>query len=491
MYKKTILAIAILLVNLFANAQGGSMQVTFTPAGGGKQMMMQFTAPLLKFDNPHGYWFINPHNGDRHMQYMPDAGWGDRKPDVAFITMNEKKDDFFFYDQSGNDSNQVTIKNNNYIISAPEYNRDEADKNKPLHVHINSFTASACSFTISGAARLATVKDNSWVEGSITGSAHFYREPKYDKSDVLPGCDCDPTIYASFYDKESNSRTTSACETALRNKIFDAVQKALAPVVTNIAFKGSAGMAAGNIDITILPGHADIKAPVKERPYCSSDYRHNWLTGLNAHKTFFTSDDTYGLRFIKIPTAAELGGGSTDPDFQKRQAVHRDTLIKQMMAGKITADQYTKSMDGFNQRNGVETPDYKKMEMNHNLYLQVIINPDNRETMLMKLGDKNNTKIQHNVKGSAYEVFTGQLKESDGSWISNKLYVYIGKFDAPVAGKSGGGYDAEISTAIYPPNGNKLGVYSIIIKMEGDKDMADKAIANIDFDILEKLITPQ
>ena len=44
---------------------------------------MQFSQALFKFDNPHGYWFINPHTGDRHMQLMPDAGYGDRTADVA------------------------------------------------------------------------------------------------------------------------------------------------------------------------------------------------------------------------------------------------------------------------------------------------------------------------------------------------------------------------------------------------------------------------
>ena len=75
------------------------------------------------------------------------------------------------------------------------------------------------------------------------------------------------------------------------------------------------------------------------------------------------------------------------------------------------------------------------------------------------------TAVQHHVKGAAFEVFSGQAKDSDGSWTPNRVFVYIGKFDNPVAGKSAGGYDAYVTKAAYPTNGNKLSIYNIIIKL--------------------------
>lgn len=490
-----------LLLLLFNNAkaQSGSFNATFNPQNGGKPIVLQFSQLLLKFDNAHGYWFINSHTSARHIQYKPDAGYGDRSADVAFITINEKANDFDFYDGGGNDSDEVTIKNKTVVVSAPEYNSRASD-NKPLHVHISRFTASEISFTISGMARCAIIKDegSNWIPGRIEGSGHFYREPKYAQSDILPGCDCDPTIYAAVYDEENYTRTTSACENALRNKVFDAVQKSMAPLFTNIAYKGKGKLAGGDIDITTIAGCTNINVPVKERPYCFSDYYHNGLTGLDAQKKNFTDDDSYGLRFIKMPTDEELSPASSNNALSsvQKQMAFVDSMTKLMTAKKITAEQFTKTIQAYadkmnasNNNNGA--PDFKKMEVEHNLYIKVIINASNREETLVKLGDKSKTVVQHNVKGAAFEIFSPMIKDSDGNWVSNRLGIYFGKFTPPVLGKSGGGFDAETTNAVYPVNGNKLTVYNVIIKMEGDKDLIEKAVANIDFNALLELISKQ
>jgi hypothetical protein len=492
MNKKNILSQVFLLMTAFCCAQTGSFRASFTAANGSKVQTIQLSIPLLKFNNSHGYWFINPHNGDRHLQYAPEQGWADRGTTAAYITINETKNDFDVYSNSGNDSNVISCQDKEYVIMAPAYDVQAGDKNKPMHVHINSFSASECSFTISGAARLQSINGYTWLAGTVQGSGHVYREPLYEKSDVLPGCDCDPTIYAKVYDEENNTRTASACENALKNKIFDAVQKAMMPLFTNMAANGKSKMEAGDINISILAGHVDISVPVKERAWCSSDYRGNWLTSMDAHKKYYTNEDGYGLRCIKMPDNAVLNGGSDNPDFIKKRTAFMETSMKQVMAGRMTAEQYEKEMNTFTLRETGKGPvDYKQEEVAHNLYITVMINPFDRESMLVKLGDKNNSSVQHHVKGAAFEVFTGQIKESDGSWISNRYAVYLGKFDPAVAGRSGGGYSAYVTRAAYPANGNKLSVYNIIVKLEGSKEMADKALANINFDSLEKLITRQ
>jgi hypothetical protein len=325
-------------------------------------------------------------------------------------------------------------------------------------------------------------------KGIITGSGHFYRQPGYLKSDIMPGCNCDPTIYATVYDQENFIRTTSACENALNNKLFDGVQKAMAPLFTNVAYPGKRKMNPGEIDISMIAGHVNINVPIKERPYCSSDYYHNRLTVFDAHKKIFNNDDTYGLRFIKIPGDEELNPAGSQ-DNNKRQIAIMDSISKLMAAKKITTEQYTKAINDFAAGMVYNGPDLKKMETEKNLYVTVIVNANDNTQLLLNLADKNKTVVLHNIKEAAFEVFSPTIKDGDGNWVSNREAIYLGKFSNPVKGKSIDGHDAIVTKAVYPANGNKLTIYNIIIKMEGGKDLIDKAITNIDFAALQELIT--
>jgi hypothetical protein len=123
------------------------------------------------------------------------------------------------------------------------------------------------------------------------------------------------------------------------------------------------------------------------------------------------------------------------------------------------------------------------MEAESNLYITVIFNPANKTQTDLKMDDNNKAVITHNIKGAAFETFVPLFKDGDGNWVNSRQAIYLGKFSAPV--KTSG---AESTNCTYPANANKLGVYNIIIKMEGGKDLMDKAIANIDFDALQNLI---
>jgi hypothetical protein len=492
-YKYISIGSVMIMLVTMGYAQTGSLTATFTPKDG-KPVTLQFSQPLLKFDNTHGYWFINPHNGDRHMQFAPEAFYGDRAADVAFISFHERMNDFDFYEGGGNDSNSVTMQNKTLVISAPEYD-SRALVNKPMHIHIDNFTASEISFTISGAASLRMINSSSskGTPGSINGTAHFFREPKYTQSDVLPGCDCDPMIYATIYDEENNVRTASACEKALNNKLFDAVQKAMAPLFINVKHGGEGKMAAGDINIVMMPGHMDINVPVKDRPYCSSDYYHNGLTGFNAQKKYFSSDDRFGLRFMRAVSDEALGVTTDAAANRKIQAAKMDSLYKLVAAKKITMEQYSKAItEGLKSMSGnSSSPDIKELEAENNLYLTLIFNPDNKTETDLKLADKNKTVVTHNIKGAAFEIFSPITKDGDGNWVNSRQAIYFGKFSAPANANNGAGFDVKTTNASYPANGNKLSIYNIIIKMEGGKDLMDKAIANIDFNALQELIIKQ
>jgi len=109
----------------------------------------------------------------------------------------------------------------------------------------------------------------------------------------------------------------------------------------------------------------------------------------------------------------------------------------------------------------------------------------------LKLADKNKTVVTHTIKGAAFEIFSPIAKDGDGNWMSSKEGIYFGKFSTPANGNNGPGFDIKTTTTTYPTNANKLTVYNIIIKMQGGKELMDKAIANIDFTALWDLITKQ
>lgn len=476
-------------------AQTGRLTVTVTPSNNQyKAITINYTKPLFKFDDAHGYWYMNPHNGSRHFSLYPPMGYGNA--DAVFIDLNETDNDLDLYTLTANDSDNVTFKNPSYGITPPAWHSRDKETIKPMHIHFSTFTASEVAFSISGFAQVNSSKGNGEDLGvaNITGSGHFYREPKYVKSEVLPGCDCDPTIYARSFDPEGMTRTKSACEAALRNKVFDAVQKSMAPLFSNVAFQGQGNMSAGDINIVMIPGSADIKVPVQDRPYCSVDYYRLGSTVIDAHKKNFTNDDGFGLRLMKTPDYAAMGQGPSATSLTRMQ-VFMDSMSKLVAANTITSEQFTKALQNFSNQtivpNNNSSVDVKRLEAENNLYIYIIINSVNNLDGYLKLADRTKTVVQHKIKGSAFEVYSPMIKDSDGSWLPNRMGIYFGKFTQPVPGKIGAGWNAEATTAIYPPNGNKLTIYNIIIKMEGGKDLIDKALANIDFTALQEIIAKQ
>ncbi len=484
-YKKFIPVFLIFLAQNIT-AQQGSFTASFTATNGKvKPVTISFTKPLFNFENPHGYWFINPVNNYKHFNEQPDAGFADRKEEakgVAFITLNQIENDIDFYNL--NDSISVSLQQNKNVINAPTYDPKNGDANKPMHIHINSISSSEILFTISGAAVLSSTEVYAGViaTGTINGTGHFYRDPKYAKSDLLPGCNCDPTIYAKVIDGENEVRTASACEAALNHKLFDAVQKAMANLFTNVD-------KTGNIIISMLAGCLDINVPAKDRPYCSTDFYNNGLVNLNAHKKMFSNDDRFGLRFMHTLSGEEMGVTSDAAANTRIQAAKMDSLYKLAEAKKITMEQYTKAVTEALTSMSSNSPDIKKLEAENNLYITLIFNPGNKTETDLKLADKSKTVVTHNIKGTAFEIFSPMIKDSDGSWLSNRQAIYFGNFSAPANANNGAGFDVKTTNAAYPANVNNLSIYNIIIKMEGGKDLMDKAIANIDFTALQNLIT--
>ncbi len=490
---KQVLPVLILFsCNYFkAIAQKGEVSILFT-ASSGKSISIKMDKPMFKFDNPHGYWFINPHNAKRHFNVQPDAGYG--YADAAFIDLNDMNDDMDIYKNGDNNINSISFRNKGFTISAPKYYTRDGDNNpKPLHIHITKFTAAEIAFTISGTAYYQSLADNSTDMGlgNIEGSGYFFREPTYDKSDVLIGCNCDPTIYATVYDAESDMRSNSACEKAWTNKLYNAVKKAYQPLYDKLQYNTADNMKAGDIYIRPMPGCVDMADTSIHAVDCPTDYTNGGLTRLDAHKRLVQKEDAFDLRLMQQPGDSVMAAPAVDVDYYKRLASFADSLTKMLMAKKISQEEYMKRLKAASENKAMTNmaADLKKKEMELNLTIKILVNPDNAEQTLLKLSDVKNTKIQHNIKGASFEIYSPQLQDNDGSWLGNRLNIYVGKFTPPVSGVSGGGFPAKVTKAIYPPKGNKLNIYSIIIKLDGGKDLLDKAVANIDFSELASLIT--
>jgi hypothetical protein len=478
---KKIFSILALLSAQNIVAQQSTFTATFTPKNGkAKPVILSFTKPPFKFENPHGYWFINSINNYKHFNTQPDAGYSDRKEEakgIAFITFNQLENDIDFYEL--NDSISVSLQQNKNVIAAPKYDPKLGDDNKPMHIHINSISAAEISFTLSGTATLSSTEGYAGVisSGTINATGHFYREAKYAKSDVLPGCNCDATIYAKVFDDASNLRTASDCEVALNHKLFDAVQKSMAKLFTNVDNTE-------NINVMMKPGCIDINIPAKDRPYCTADFYNNGLVAIDAHKKIFSNDDRFGLRFIHKLSSNEMGVTSDVATNTKIQAAKMDSLYKLAEAKKITMAEYSKAItESLTKING-NSPDIKKLEAENNLYISIIFNPTNKTQTDLKMDDGNKATITHNIKGAAFEIYCPLFKDGDGNWVNSRQAIYFGKFSTPI--KTSG---AENTNCTYPANANKLSIYNIIIKMEGGKALMDKAIANIDFAFLQNLIS--
>ena len=469
-----------------ALGQTGSITATFTPNNTtSKTVTFKFTKPVFKFNNSHGYWVTNPRYGSRHINIQPNAGYGNT--DAAFISISESANDFDLYSGTSNDSTSINFSNALYSVSAPKYDVQNPEANKPMKVHIVSFTPSEIVFTIKGQANrlMRSGYDAKGENGTINATAHFYREAKYDKSDVLPGCNCDATIYATVFDEENNIRTTSDCENALSQKVFDAVQKAFSPVLSKL---NDHSLTTRAINISMIAGHTNIDVPVYDRAYCSSVNYHNSLTGVHAHKKYFSSDEKYGIQLNRGVSNDALGVTGSQLDNSRRQMAIFDSLSKLLEAKKITMAQYTKMGTAALIKLNSGAPDIKKLEVENHLYIYIIVNPENTIFTDVKIADKNYTSIQHKIKGASFEIFSGQVKDSDDSWLANRYNIYFGKYTTPSKGKAGAGFDAINTKAIYPTNGNKLSVYNVVIKMEGAKDLMDAVISNIDFTALQNLI---
>ncbi|MDN3582451.1 hypothetical protein [Mucilaginibacter flavus] len=453
----------------------GTFNYTFSPLDGGPPIHKNVTIPLIKYKNYDMYWYANPNNGERHL-FVNGAF------DIGIIILDDKADtDVVYRDKFEGDQFNILGKTNTTFYIHPD------NDHRPIRIHYNTFTSGELYFTFAGNA-VYEVQGTGGVinkiHGTISGTFQAFREPKYEQSDKLPGCNCDPTIYAKFYNPEIG-RTPSACENALLWRIFNHVQQALHNLVPNISHRENEGGKRAPGDLLYLETKAtiDVTGPLSEIEPCSPDNPPRTKVSVSAAERPFIQDDAYGLTFEKmpvLPAAGTFNGGA----YLKAVLAVSDSLTTLFKAGKITADELNKTLNARSKQLQGPMPDYKKMEADYKLKVSVIINAQHPETAGRGVtGSDYAAVIKHTIPDAVFDVHVAEFKDSDGTWIPNKLYIYYGQFTIV----PGNGSIKSI-TPVYAPAINKLSIFNIIVKIEGGNDLITKALANIDLTSLPTLL---
>lgn len=476
MYKLNYRWILMLLLCLsmsvkIVRGQSGSFTYTFTGKDG-VVITKNTPVPNKKFNDYDTYWFVNPQDGNHHLMINGSS-------DIGIIILNDQGDaDVNF--QYKYEGDQINI-----LAKTPygnEYIRPDNDFG-PMHVHYGTMTAGEIDITFDGPSCYDKVVGGATtvMHGSAHGRLHLYREPRYERSADLPGCSCDPTIYAKFYDSEIG-RTPSACENAVLWKVYNKVQAALGNVPSALGAQdgGKDGPAAhvGSL-IFRLGGNIDL-TPQAVANTCDPTNPRQSVVGIYAHQRPFTKD-SYGFRIDEMPDLNKYSTGKSGIETMKEMMVVNDSLTKLYMAKRITAEQMNaKLKERGNEISGTSSaPDMNKDQMEYKVEVMVEINA----TSTMNIGLNSRTVVRHNVPGASLELFTPGEKDSGGNWTPNRLFVCFGKFS--YAGKPG---QAKNLSPVYAPNVQKLSLFNVFIRIEGGQDLINKIVQNTNFDAFSQLL---
>jgi hypothetical protein len=475
-----------------SHAQTGSITAVFTDQFG-KSSNITINEPVFDATSTVGYWFIQSSTGKRRFSLAPQRYYADGKTSyqVPFIELylNGDENDVNAYSYSYNESkNYVGFKTESMGIVAPNYDYRNTLNNHPLKIHINSFTSTEIDFDFRGAVSYTfnnSTSAGNYGTGKLEGHVHLYRKAGYyGKSDVLAGCNCDPTIYLWFYDREENStRSASACEYAFQRKIYKHMQQAMQPVF-QLDYGGKGKLQTGEVSVNNCTNCKNTNKPVIDEDVCNGADTAQSNVPVGSEKSFFKDGD-YGIRMISSPDAGMPDQGTTKSTGDKIKELMIAYQNKQITAEEL--QQQTKAMQN-NQQLKKENADFKKAESLNDMSFSFIINPNN-ESAYAIINNAATAQVQHNIPQAVAEVFSPSAQNSDGSWSKDVLTVYMGKFSPVTIGKNSYGHAAGIAKTTYPANGNKLSCYGIIITFKGDKRLIDKAVAAMNWASLSDFLS--
>lgn len=458
MKKYLFVILLFLVVKSYAQKTGSvNYTINITSLSGG-MVVQNVLQPYTKYTDYNAYWFTRP-DGERYVMINGGKGLG-----IVILHNRENDADVVYEDKYHGD--QLNLEGNykgTKFVCTPDNDKG------PVHIHYSVFTAGELEFTFTGPVTFGLSASNH-VKGTINGTIHLYRDAMYEKSAVAPNCNCDPTIYAAFYDPEVG-RTPSACENAVLWRVYNALHSALYPLVS--LDDGSSAKHEGSL-ISRNKGGIDLSEPPATVDPCDPNNKRRALVSISAQQRPFVQDDSYNLSFIRMVNTDQF----IDKNFDAKAYVMavmkmQDSILKLVAAKKLSNDEASKQInEKTKSMRGVDnTPDIHQAEVYSHLDVSAAVNIHD-----WWVSDMANAEIQHNVTGAAFEVYRPSMKDGDGNWVPFIKVVFYGKFNIVKTGN----HISKIA-AVTDPSTNKLTLFNAMIKISGGQGLVDQAMGIINF----------
>ncbi|MES2108691.1 MAG: hypothetical protein V4577_08090 [Bacteroidota bacterium] len=463
---KKYFLLMLLALGLHTHAQKtGSVNFTInvTSAAGGT-VVQNAAQPYTKYTDYSAYWFTRP-DGERYVMINGGKDLG-----IVILRNRENDADIVYEPQYHGDQLDLNVsyRGGKYVCYA------DNDKG-PVHIHYNTFTPGELEFTFTGPVTFATgTNSSSYVKGTINGTIHLYRDAMYEKSAMAPNCNCDPTIYAAFYNPEVG-RTPSACENAVLWRVYNALHPAFYPLL-NIAITddGNAKFSEGTIMYRQDKSMVDVTEALETTDACNAANKRRDVVSVNAHNRLFTQDD-YKMGFIQSTNTDQFKPKNSDDLKANMMKVVKlsDSLYKLVIAKKMTSEEANKQASAAmkslenSQKGG---PDIHQAEVYAHLDVYAKVNAQQSDVRTV------GGQLQHNVAGSAFELYKPSVKDGDGNWSPFTLYIGFGKFNIVKQ-------DDQVRSIVpvYDPNAGKLALANVIIEIRGGKELVETATRTINF----------
>lgn len=452
-----LLLLLMTALNCFAQKMGSfSYTVNVTSAAGGTITANQ-AQPYTKYTDYSTYWFVKP-NGDRFLFINGGKNLG------IVILHSHGNDTTIAYEQN--------FRGDQFLLQGTYRGMGVTVQPDPeIRLHYGAFSAGEVELHFSGPVEFAVGTNTSdHLKGNIDGTIHLYRDAQYEKTDIAPNCNCDPAIYAYLYSPEVG-RSPSACENAVLWRVYGALQPAFSPL---LALDQTATVHAQTGSIIYRQDHSmmDVSQAPGADP-CSPDNERRDVVSINAHTRMFSQDD-YSMGFIRLVNTDQFANKSmSGVNLLKALMPYQDSLMKLVMAKKMTMDDASKKTNAKSTalQGNTPVPDIKQAEVYNHLDVLAKVNITSGDIRLDR-----NPEIQHNVPGAAFELYKRSVKDGDGYWSPFVKYVFFGKFNIVKNGNT-----ITSITPVYGTGHNKLTIYNTMITVKGGQDLVDQAMNTINF----------
>ena len=446
-------------LNASAQKKGTFTYTMNITSGQGGTVTANEPQPYTKYTDYSTYWFVKP-DGSRYLFINGGQNLG-----IVILRSHSDDTTITYQDKFRGDQLLLQGKYNGAGFSCHPDNDKE-----PVHLHYKTFTAGEVELTFSGPVTFA-ISTSTYLKGNINGTIHLYRDAAYEKSAVAPRCNCDPNIYAYLYNPEIG-RTPSACENAALWRVYNALHPALYPLLA-LSYTGKSMAPAGSILYRQDKSMVDVTETVETVNACDQGNKSRDVVSVNSHTHLFQQSD-YKMGFIRTVSIDQFGGKNFDAkDYMKKVVVVQDSVMKLVKTSQMSYADAAKLLDKrLKEMKGAQNmPDIKQAEVYNHLDVSAAINVQHPGIRI-----DNDSEIQHNVPGAAFEIYKKSVKSGDGVWSPFKRLVFFGKFNIVKQADH-----TSTIVPVYDSGANKLSIFNAVITISGGQDLVEQATGTINF----------